>query len=254
MTQILLTFDKSLAFFNPAIGSPEPIRVSGSRQASIKDIVESLGVPHTEVGTILLGRDEVDFSLVPSCGDVLSIKALRPPVDVTQASMLRPDPFDRLRFAADVNVGKLARYLLALGFDTTYSNSVSDSDLAETAGKERRVVLTTDTNLLKRRIITYGKRIRSPDPLDQLLEVLEHFGAGNGPFRFFSRCLDCNRKLEPVAKADIIHRLEPKTIRYFDTFTQCPECSAIFWKGSHYDAMVQRLRDLGLDGSATTTP
>lgn len=240
MEAIFLHFDRGFDFFIPSVHSGKTIRLTQSRQASIKDIIESLGVPHTEVGKILVNGVEVGFSHIPRSSETLTICSISPPFDITRKTRLRPHSFDMIRFVADVNVGKLAKLLLRLGFDTEYSNAFSDEAVAEIASRNKRVVLTRDTSLLKRKKVIFAKRIRQERPESQLKEVLEYFGLDKGPFEFLSRCTTCNRKLQPIQKQTVIHRLKPKTRKYYDTFKICPGCSRIFWQGSHYDDMKNR--------------
>jgi len=223
----------------------DPIEYRLLRRASIKDIVESLGIPHTEIGTIQLGSRETDFGFIPEPGQRIHISEITPPFDVTRPSQLRPEPLPTVRFIVDVNVGRLAALLRLTGFDTDYSNSLDDRHIAELAHGDNRVVLTKDRALLKRSKIVFGRLVRAVQPEDQLTETLQFFGL-TGPYNLFSRCLRCNGKLQPVAKAVILHRLEPKTKKYFNTFKTCPDCNRIYWRGSHCDAMVAKLESAGL--------
>lgn len=223
----------------------EAIEYRLERRASIKDIVESLGIPHTEIGTIRVGSRTTDFGFIPEPGQRIQVSEINPPFDVTRPSKLRPAPLPTTRFIVDVNVGRLAALLRLTGFDTAYGNSLDDGDIAALAHGENRVVLTKDRALLKRNKIVFGRLVRAVQPKDQLTETLQFFGLA-GPYNLFSRCLRCNRKLQPVAKAAILHRLEPKTKRYFNTFKTCSDCNRIYWRGSHCDAMVAKLESSGL--------
>jgi len=132
------------------------------------------------------------------------------------------------------------------GFDTAYSNSLDDGGIAELALGENRVVLTKDRALLKRGKIVFGRLVRAVLPEDQLTETLHFFGLAC-PYRLFTRCLRCNRILEPVAKEAILHRLEPKTKKYFNSFKTCPDCNRIYWRGSHCDAMAAKMERSGFN-------
>jgi len=246
MNRPIIMFDREFLFFLTSMGQPGRICTINPRRASIKDIIESLGVPHTEVGTILVDNRETDFSCIPESSEEIVIKALIPPIDVTRKTLLRPHPFDSVKFVVDVNVGKLARLLLTLGFDTLYSNRFSDSEVAEISVLEQRIVLTRDTDLLKRKGITFAKRIRENDPCLQLREVLDFFGLARDDFDFFARCTTCNCRLKPVEKETILPRLEPKTKLFYTEFSICPVCSRIFWEGSHSMALKERLRKFGI--------
>jgi hypothetical protein len=241
-----LFFDRHFLFFLTARGHMTTRFTMAPRRASVKDMIESLGVPHTEVGAILVNQKEVTFSFIPGNNERIVIQAIPPPFDVTRKTLLRPQPFDHVRFVADVNVGRLARLLLALGFDTVYSNRFRDSEVAAISTQEQRIVLTRDTALLKRKPIVFARRIRGEDPYLQLKEVLDFFGLGRDKFDFLSRCTACNRRLQPVEKQAILHRLEPNTKHFYTRFSICPGCCRIFWKGSHYGAMKEQLRALGI--------
>jgi uncharacterized protein len=215
------------------------------RKASIKDIVEACGVPHTEVGEIRCRDRFVDFDHSAEPGNTYAIAGIVPPLDVLRPSLLRPAPFSRLRFVVDVNVAKLASLLRLLGFDTAYRNGIQDAEIARLAEVEERIVLTRDTALLKRSRITFGRLVRAVHPDDQFREVLDLFGL-NGPFALFSRCMVCNHPLAFIDKHRILNRLEPKTKKYFDVFKHCPACDKIYWRGSHYDEMMVRLEKIGV--------
>lgn len=226
-------------------GQDRVIQYRLQRRASIKDILESLGVPHTEIGAIQVEDRALDFGFIPEPGLEVLVTGIEAPFEVTIPSLLRPEPLPSVRFVVDVNVGRLAALLRLTGFDAAYENGLRDSEIAELARRDQRIVLTKDRALLKRSIIDYGRLVRATHPEDQLLETLQFFGL-TGPFDFFSRCLLCNRKLQPIEKADILPRLEPKTKKYFTTFKTCPDCDRIYWRGSHCDAMAAKLEKAGL--------
>jgi uncharacterized protein len=112
--------------------------------------------------------------------------------------------------------------------------------VAASSAGEKRVVLTRDAALLRRKNVIHGRLIRNAQPLDQLREVLAFYGLAP-PYVAFKRCLRCNIELVPVAKAEILDRLLPKTKRYFDEFHRCPDCNRIYWPGSHRDRMLEWL-------------
>jgi uncharacterized protein with PIN domain len=134
-------------------------------------------------------------------------------------------------------LGKLARYLRLLGFDTVSNGDWSDADLVVIAGDDRRTLLTKDRPLLKRSAVTHGYLVRSIQPFDQLLEVVRRFGLLDR-MEPFARCMECNGVIHAVAKSDIDHLLEPLTRRYFNEFRQCSECERVFWRGSHHGRLV----------------
>ncbi|MCP4760952.1 MAG: hypothetical protein GY870_04160 [archaeon] len=241
--KIFIQFERHFDFFLTNNKKSSQFVYCLNRKASIKDIIESLGVPHTEVGHLDFNNQEIDFSYIPVSQGVLTVHAIHLPFNVMIPSVLRPMPFNNIKFIADINVIKLGRLLILLGFDVNYSSHYSDNKIADIAEKECRIVLTRDTDLLKRKKIIFARRVKANLPYDQLIEVINFFGLQK-LILFFSRCSACNIKLEIVEKNDVIHLLEPKTKKYFDNFFQCPQCKKIFWKGSHYENIQKQLSSL----------
>lgn len=243
--KILIHLGREFDFFRSDGGNGRPLVYSLRRKASVKDIIESLGVPHTEVGHIYFNRREIDFSCVPVGPGMLDVVGIAPPFKVGSPSLLRPEPLSGIRFVADVNVIKLGRFLILLGFDVLCSSSYSDREIADIAETESRIVLTRDTDLLKRSKIIFAKRIRADLPYEQLVETVRFFGLEN-LISFFSRCTACNIKLVTIDKKEVMHLLEPKTKRYFNVFFQCPRCKNVFWRGSHYDNIQKKILSIGI--------
>lgn len=212
------------------------IHHSLNRRASVKDVIESFGVPHPEIQWLKINGQQLGFDSILQDKDKVEISPLTPPFDVFKVSILRPDPLEKIRFVVDVNVGKLAALLRMAGFDTVYQNSLIDVDLADIADQEKRVLLTKDCNLLKRKKVVFGHLVREIQPLRQFPEIINLFQLIK-KMRPFSRCLLCNSLLKPVAKEDILHRLEPLTKKYYNSFQFCPECDKIYWPGSHRQKM-----------------
>lgn len=215
------------------------------RRAAIKDVIEALGVPHTEVDLILVNGKSVEFSYILRNGDRVSVYPVFESLDISPITRLRPEPLRTPRFVADAHLGKLARYLRLMGFDTLYRNDYHDRELAEISARQRRILLTRDRDLLKRRIVTHGCFVREADPwrqLEALFRRLDLYRLAR-PYR---RCINCNGLLETVEKARIAHLLGPKTRRYFDAFRRCADCGQIYWGGSHVSRMqglVERLME-----------
>ncbi len=206
------------------------------RRASIKDIIESMGIPHTEIGAVLRGEQGLPFSHIPAPGETFDLRALTAGTDVTQATLLRPDPLPGAAFAVDINVGKLARLLRMAGLDTWYDPGLDEAELADRAARGKRILLSRSRDMLKRANVTYGHLIRTQQPEEQLSEVIKLYGLQNS-IKPFSRCLECNTLLQPVEKDQVLYRLEPLTRKYYHSFKLCPDCDRIYWQGSHYRRM-----------------
>lgn len=209
-----------------------------TRRASIKDVMESFGLPHTEIGKIECGGRDVDFSFPVEDRQFFSIHPVCAPWDVTEKTLLRPEPLDGITFIVDVNVGRLARYLRMAGFDVLYESGWRDEQIVAMLERQQRIVLTRDLGLLQRKRVEFGRYVRSEKPAEQLHEIIRLFGAED-KLQPFSRCLECNTLLDPVAKEDILHRLQPLTRKYYQTFSICPVCDKVYWAGSHIEEMRQ---------------
>ncbi|MEW6716445.1 MAG: Mut7-C RNAse domain-containing protein [Chloroflexota bacterium] len=193
---------------------------------SIKHLIESLGIPHTEVGQIVVNGKTVDVNYLARDYDQVEIHPAQPGCPI--------EP----RFLLDSHLGKLTTYLRILGFDCLYRNDYTDKELIDLVLHEKCILLTRDRRLLMRKVVTYGYCLHSLEPQEQLLEVVRRFDLISKitPFR---RCLRCNHPLEPISKEAILERLEPLTKRYYEEFHHCPSCDQIYWKGSHYERMLR---------------
>ncbi len=208
----------------------------------IKDPIEALGVPHTEVELIIVNRRSVGFEYRLCHGDRVAVYPVFESFDVTPLVRLRDKPLRRTAFVLDVNLGKLARYLRMLGFDTAYRNDYSDPEVVATSLRAGRIILTRDRRLLYPKAVTHGYWVRATRPDEQVREVLARFDL-SGQIRPKHRCLDCNGLIEPVEKSEVTEWLEPLTKKYYDEFYRCAACAKIYWKGSHYEHMRRRVRD-----------
>jgi uncharacterized protein len=203
---------------------------------SVKDLIESLGVPHTEVDLVLANGESVDFSYRVKNGDRISVYPQFEAMDISPLIRLRPQPLRDLRFVADGHLGRLAAYLRMVGFDTVYRSDYGDEELAKISANDKRILLTRDRGLLKRNIVTRGYCVRTTNPRDQFAEVLQRFDL-SGSIAPFQRCVHCNESLQPTRKELISDQLQPETKQYYKEFCTCPACHRIYWKGSHYRRM-----------------
>ena len=214
------------------------------RRASVKDMIEALGVPHTEIDLILVNGRSVDFTHIVRDGDRISVYPMFESLDIGPLVRVRPRPLRVSRFVLDVHLGKLARYLRLLGFDALYRNDYGDAELAAVAGAERRVLLTRDRDLLKRSAVTRGYYVRATDPRRQVEEVVDRldlYGAID-PLR---RCTRCNGLLAVVPKSQVWDRLPPKTRHLVESFWECGACGHLYWEGGHMPRIrgfIERLR------------
>jgi uncharacterized protein with PIN domain len=218
------------------------VRVPRDGTSTVGHLVESLGVPLTEVGALVVGGRPVAASYRPAEGDVVEV---RPPA--------RPQrlPLDPLRFVLDVHLGTLARRLRLVGVDCAYSNDAGDDELIAQANGEHRVLLTQDRGLLRRRSLRFGGYVRGTRPDQQLRDVLERFAPPLAPW---TRCTACNGRLSGVGKADVERLLQPGTRRTYQEFARCRDCGRVYWRGAHSQRLERIVADAarqeGLTGRA----
>src|ERR1700737_1208899 len=212
---------------------------------TVKDVLEAMGIPHTEIDLILVNGDPEAFSHRPSTGDRIAAYPMFEAFDIGPTAKLRPTPLRDPRFVVDVNLGRLARLLRVLGFDVWWTSDADDQSLAEISLEQQRILLTRDRGLLKRRAICHGLFVHSQQPEQQTLEVIRRLDLRER-LAPLTRCVRCNGRLATVSKDEVIDALEPLTRRYYDEFSRCADCGRIYWAGSHYArllGLVDRLRD-----------
>jgi len=207
---------------------------------SVKHLIEALGVPHTEIGRILINDNPVDTGYQVQQADRVQVYPAR--FDLTETNS-HSDIEEDIKFVLDNHLGRLAAYLRMLGFNARYRNNYQDDELAEIAGQDERILLTRDRRLLMRNQVRSGYCVRKLDPQEQLKEVIKRFGLQRFA-RPFRRCIRCNFILEPVHKELVLQRLEPLTRQYYDEFRICPHCQQIYWKGSHFARMGQMIQEV----------
>lgn len=207
------------------------VRVPIGAPRSVKDVVESAGVPHPEIGLLLVDGTSVDFGHLIRGGERVAAYPPFRSIDATRASRVAP-PDPPPRFVCDVHLGRLTRRLRLLGFDTWYRTDADDDHLVSVALSDQRILVTRDRELLMRRVITHGYCPRSDHADVQAAEVLDRFDLLDA-IKPLSRCARCNGLLRPVAKDTVIEQLPPRTRIEHDRFVQCDGCGQVYWPGSH---------------------
>jgi len=212
---------------------------------AIKDIIEALGVPHSEIDLILVNGESKDFTYQLQDQDHVAIYPVFEAMDISPLIHLRAKPLRKIQFILDVHLGKLARYLRLLGFDTFYERHYSDAQIIQYAVENHCIILTRDVGLLKNKKVTHGLWVRATDPNLQIQEIIARLNLSH-QMNPFTRCLKCNGLLIRVEKFSIQEKLQPKTQRYYSEFSTCKQCGKIYWGGSHYIRMqkfVDRLKE-----------
>lgn len=211
---------------------------------SVKDTIEALGVPHTEIDVILVDGRSVGFSERLRGGERVAVYPTFERFDVAPLTRLRPKPLRVTRFVLDVHLGTLARYLRLVGFDALWRNDYDDAAIIRIANDERRIILTRDRGILRNGRVTHGYWLRSTDPQEQLEEVMRALDLGRR-LRPYSRCLECNGLLEPIGRDAASRSAPARVLEQQRDFTRCAACGRVYWPGSHrrgLDAVVARAR------------
>jgi uncharacterized protein len=232
---VVVSFHGDLGFFVKS-KARSSLRVL-THKASVKDVIESFGVPHPEVDLIILNGQPVDFSFHLEADTALDVY----PISANCSSTFRLQARDVRAFVADGHLGKLTRDLRLLGIDVSYNRDADDHELLDTMTRENRALLTRDRPLLMHRAVKTGYFPRSQHPMEQTVEVIRRFGLARA-LAPFVRCLRCNGLLATVPKQAVLDLLEPLTRLYYDDFQSCAQCGQSYWRGSHVAKLEKRVQ------------
>jgi uncharacterized protein with PIN domain/sulfur carrier protein ThiS len=245
MPEAFFRFYGELNDFLPPERRQKQFRHSFLLPTPVKDLIESLGVPHPEVELILVNGASVDFQHVIQDGDRVSVYPVFESLDVSSLVKVRPEPLRQPRFILDAHLGRLAAYLRMLGLDALYRNDYDDQELVRLSVEQRRILLTRDTGLLKHAAVTHGYFVREVEPRRQAAEVVRRFQLQRyvAPF---TRCLRCNELLERI-EGDPPLEVPHGVRKRHREFWRCRGCGRVYWKGSHYSRMRAWVRALAGD-------
>ncbi|WP_457097319.1 Mut7-C RNAse domain-containing protein [Lysobacter sp. P5_B9] len=212
---------------------------------AVKDRIEALGVPHTEVDLILVDGLSVGFMHKLRGGERVAVYPMFECFELGAFPRLRPQPLREPRFVLDVHLGRLAAYLRLLGFDCLYRNDYGDEELLSISRDQHRILLSRDTGLLKRAALTHGAFLHATDPRRQLREVCDRFQL-DARIAPFTRCARCNGAVEPL-RDGVAPFIAHSTITHpRGGFSQCQGCGQLYWPGSHLTRLRQRLAEVGV--------
>lgn len=230
--EIHVEFAPELHVFVPRARRDGIVRAATDGVSSLGHVIESLGVPLTEVGALVVDGREVPGSHVPVAGEAVTVRTVARPQRVPGAP---------LRFLLDVHLGTLARRLRLLGVDTAYeSTDIGDPALAARSAAEQRVMLSRDRGLLRRRELWAGAFVYSTRPEEQLRDVLDRF---RPELRPWTRCTACNGPLREATKDEVADQLKHGTHATYDVFAQCTACGRAYWRGAHHEQLEAIVRE-----------
>ena len=226
-------FDATLTDLFPRSKRAAELEYRFSGPQSAKHLIEALGIPHTEIGSILGAGQPLGLNYPVRDGDRIEVRSNSPD----------PDARDEPRFVLDGHLGRLNSGLRMIGLDCLYHGDYEDEELAEISVSEKRTLLTRDRRLLMRKSVSQGYLVRNLDARQQLAELTQRFQLAKW-FRPFIRCIRCNGLLEQVEKQAVVDRLQPLTRLHYEEFHVCPSCGQIYWNGSHVDKMMKVISSL----------
>lgn len=243
-TSAVFRFYEELNDFLPEERRKRDFAIEIDRARSVKDAIESAGVPHPEVDLILVDGRSVDFTHLLRGGERVAVYPVFESLDITPLVRLRPLPLRDPRFVADGHLGKLARHLRMAGFDTLCDAGWDDDHIVSISAVQRRTILTRDKAMLRRSDVERGYFVRAVDSEAQLREVVGRMQL-EGRLAPFTRCRECNVLLEDVDREAVLARLPEKVQGLYERFRRCPGCERVYWEGTHFERMkgvLERLR------------
>jgi len=211
--------------------------------ASVKDLIESSGVPHTEVELVVVNGESSDFARRVRNGDRVAVYPVFESLDVTPELRVRPRALREPKFVLDVHLGRLAAYLRMLGFDAVYDNRAGDPELVRISAEENRILLTRDRGLLKHSAVTHGYWLRETDSRRQTAEVVRRFDLARS-LSPLTRCMACNEPLDRASQAEVRGRVPEGVAAWCEEFRQCGRCRRVYWDGSHSRRMRRWIEQL----------
>jgi len=210
---------------------------------TVKDIIESQGVPHTEIDLILVNDASVTLDYHIHAGDRVSVYPEFEMLDIGPVNRLRTEPLRKTRFITDVHLGKLSRYLRMLGLDTLYRTNLKDTEIIQYSIDEKRIILTRDLGILKNSRVLRGYYVRNSESKEQCREVIRKFSL-TSQVAPFTRCMECNGEFVLTRKDTVRDKVPERVYQHFEEFFMCGNCKQLYWKGSHYEKMKAQVHEL----------
>jgi uncharacterized protein with PIN domain len=243
MPKGIFRFYEELNDFLPKHRRKTDFEAAFKGKRSIKDMIESLGVPHTEIDLILVNGKSVAFNYILQDEDRVSMYPVFESLNISNVTLLRKIPLRRNKFIADINLGDIVKYMRVLGLDLYYDPLLSTREIIEISKREKRVILTKSKKLLKSKDVTHGIFIRPGTTTEQTRQIIDSLDIKD-IIKPFSRCLCCNTLLKSVLKEKILDRIPPKKKEFCDEYVQCQSCDKIYWKGTHFINMKKVVRQI----------
>lgn len=209
---------------------------------TIRTILKKLVVPIEEIDLILVNQQSQGLDYQLHNEDRVSIYPVFELFDISSVSKIRIKPLRTLKFIGDVHLGRLCKYLRMLGFDTLYFKNYTVEQLIELSRQGRRILLSKDQKLGKHPKVNHWYWVRSSDPMEQIRDLYEKLDL-EGNIDPLTRCIKCNNEIISIPKKEVMQKIQPRTAKYYEEFFRCPNCERIYWKGSHYEHMLEFIQN-----------
>lgn len=219
-----------------------PLNITFELNPSVKDLIESRGIPHTAIFKLEVNGRERSFDYNVREGDEITPYPFEK-VDATTLDDIFSSPS---KFVLDVHLGKLAKTLRLLGIDTSWDADWEESKILHLSNRQKRMILSRNIGLLRNGEARYGYWVRATDPDKQVQELFKRFNISDyiSPF---SRCMKCNGLLEEVELSQVEERVPPKVQEWHSLFYECLHCRQVYWEGSHYKKLQEKVNRLTPD-------
>lgn len=237
MPNVVLRVYAELNDHLPPVRRMRPQTIVLPQGASVRTMLEIVGIPESEVDLVLVNGEPVSGTRVLAERDHVSAYPVFETFNIGGVTKIREAPLRVTRFVLDTHLGKLASFLRMSGFDTLYRNTYTDEELIRISTEEKRLLLSRDRALVGCGRVDRAYAVREVDPPRQLVEILRRFDLATS-VRPFSRCMRCNALLAVVPKEAVVDRLPPRTSAFYNEFVRCTSCARVYWRGSHYARMA----------------
>lgn len=226
-------------FLKDDLSDPSILSIPFELSPSLKDLVEAKSIPHTAIFRIEVNGEPESMNYNVASGDEVDIFPFKMVDSGNYESIFASPP----AFIADGHLARLGRYLRLLGLDSVIAEETDEKEIIHRSNSENRMILTRDLNLLRHGSTRYGYWVRSEDPDRQLEEIFSRFDLGE-KLQPFSRCMSCNGILEKAALEEVRDKVPYKVQQWCDRFHRCKNCGKVYWKGSHYDKLKEKVERL----------
>lgn len=214
----------------------QDIFIETENETPVGSLIENFGLPCSFVDLILVNGRSVGFDYLVNNNDRISVYPVFERMNIVSISMLKQSPLRRLSFICDVHLGRLAKYLRILGFDTVYNNDYDKNRLIRVSNSENRILLSRSESLINNKQLTRRCLVVSADPEEQVRKIISDFDLKND-MAPMTRCLKCNARIQTVEKEATLDPAVRNVHELNSEFSKCPGCGKIYWRGSHYESM-----------------